>query len=100
MDGGSESSVTAGRGAWWGRQKHSSGAQGPDEGDVQEKQPDLAMANSRSRAGDDSALYQTPLLFPLEIHDLSKRPKVLHKRTRGRTACTPLSLTGQGQEHA
>lgn len=40
MEGGSESSVTAGRGAWWGRQKHSSGAQRPDEGDVQEKEPD------------------------------------------------------------
>lgn len=40
MEGGSESSVMAGRGAWWGRQKHSSGAQRPDEGDVQEKEPD------------------------------------------------------------
>lgn len=31
------------------------------------------MAISRSRAGDDSASRQTPLLFPSEIYDLTKQ---------------------------
>lgn len=83
-----------------GRQRHSSGARGPDERDVQEKQPDPGDGHLQKQSCDDSASRQTPLLFPLETHDVSKRPKVLHKRTRGRTACTTLSLTGRGQEHA